>query len=342
MTFDLILISITTFLITLIMTPVTKKIAHHVDALDRPNDRKVHKKIIPRLGGIAIYFGFIGGFILFGKQDVSMMAVLLSSFVIIVTGIIDDIKPLPASIKFAGQFLAAAIVMLYGNLYIESIGAFGYVIDFGYLKYTLTLLFILGSINAINIIDGLDGLAAGISAIFFGTIATIAVLMHRTGGIDVVLSLIMLGACLGFLVYNFNPASIFMGDSGSMFLGLIIAVISLSGYKNVTFTSLIIPLFLLAIPILDTLFAIIRRILKKKKISEADKEHLHHQLLNLTNSQRKTVLLIYLFDIIFALTSIFYLRKDRELGMISYITVILIVLWLVSRTTIIKDFKKKK
>lgn len=338
----LFLISLTAFTVTYLMTPIAIKIAHHVNALDKPNDRKVHKKSIPRLGGLAMYFGFLVSFLIFGVQDQTLTAILISSFVIIITGIVDDIKPLPASIKFSGQLMAALILMIYGNLYIEQISAFGFTVNFNLFMYPLTMFFILGAINAINIIDGLDGLAGGISGIFFTNIAVIAFLFGRTSGIDVTLALIMVGVCFGFLIHNFYPASIFMGDSGSMFLGLIIAAISLTGYKNVTFTSLIVPLILLAIPILDTSFAIIRRIIKKKKISEADKEHLHHQLLALTNSQRKTVLYIYFFNILFALALILFLIKDRTLGTITYILITVIVLWLVMKTSIVKDFNKTK
>lgn len=335
----LLLIVMTSFIVTYLMTPIAIKIAHHVNALDKPNDRKVHKKSIPRLGGLAMYFGFLISIISFGFEDRTLTAILISSFVIIIDGIIDDIKPLPPTIKFSGQVLAALILMLYGNLYIEQISAFGFTIDFNWFMYPLTLFFILGAINAINIIDGLDGLAGGISGIFFVNIAVIAFLFGRTSGVDVTLALIMVGVCFGFLIHNFYPASIFMGDSGSMFLGLIIAAISLTGYKNVTFTSLIVPLILLAIPILDTSFAIIRRIIKKKKISEADKEHLHHQLLELTNSQRKTVLFIYFFDILFALALILFLIKDRMLGTITYIIITVIVLWLITKTSIVKEVK---
>ena len=137
--FELLIIVITSFIITLIMTPVTKKIAHHVKALDEPNDRKVHARIIPRLGGLAIYFGFLGGFILFGDNSITLDALLISSFIIIITGIIDDIKPLPASLKFSGQLIAALIIMFYGGLQIDMISAFGYVVEFGFLTYPLTI-----------------------------------------------------------------------------------------------------------------------------------------------------------------------------------------------------------
>ena len=251
----------TTFLFSLCITPVIKMIAKHVGAMDIPNERKVHKVPMPRLGGLSIFFGFLLGYMLFGDQSIVMNSVLIASFVVILIGVFDDIKPLRASIKFIGQLVAACIIVFYGNIILRDVSAFGIYIDFGYFSIPFTIFFILGCINCMNLIDGLDGLAAGISSIYFATVGIIAIMQGKFG-LDFLLTFIMLGSTLGFLVHNFNPATIFMGDSGSMFLGLIISVIALLGFKNVTMTSLIIPLLLLAIPILDTIFAIIRITLK--------------------------------------------------------------------------------
>ena len=169
-------------------------------------------------------------------------------------------------------------------------------------------------------------------------IGVIALLFHSSG-LDMILSFVMLGSVLGFLVHNFYPASIFMGDSGSLFLGYIISIISLLGYKNVTFTSLIVPIFLLAIPIMDTLFAIIRRILKHESIAMPDKCHLHHQLLRLNFSIRKAVLIIYTVDILFAIASIIYVTNNRVLGYIIYSLLFVIVIVLIFKTDIIKERK---
>jgi len=332
-----------TFLTSAITVPFVKKIAEFVGALDKPNKRKVHKDLIPRLGGLAIYFAFLLGYMLFARQSITMLSILIGSFVIIITGIIDDIKPLPVKYKFAGQLIGALIVVLYGNITLNNISAFGFYIEFNQIVATiLSVVFILGAINCINLIDGLDGLASGISSIYFLTIGVIAMLMGHTTGLDVSLTFIMLGATLGFLVHNFHPAKIFMGDSGSMFLGFIISVIALLGFKNVTFTSLIVPLLVLAIPILDTLFAIIRRVLKGQHISEPDRSHLHHQFLNMKFSHRNTVLIIYFIDILFAIASIIYVLKDPLWGQIIYTILLLIVIWLVTWTGIITDKKPLK
>ncbi|MBE6153712.1 MAG: undecaprenyl/decaprenyl-phosphate alpha-N-acetylglucosaminyl 1-phosphate transferase [Firmicutes bacterium] len=339
---EIIKIVLITFLCSALLVPFIKSIAEHVGALDIPDKRKVHKEPIPRLGGLAIFFSFLLGYMLFSRQSIEMIAILIGSFIVVLTGIIDDIKPLRARHKFAGQVVAALVVVLYGGIVLTNISAFGLSITFNpIVAKILTTIFILGCINCINLIDGLDGLAGGISSIYFLTIGVVAVIMGQSS-LDTSLTFIMLGATLGFLVHNFHPAKIFMGDSGSMFLGFIISVIALLGFKNVTFTSFIVPLFVLAIPILDTLFAIIRRLLKKQHISEPDKSHLHHQFLNMRFSHRNTVLIIYIIDILFALASIIYVLKDPFWGQVIYSILLIIVVWLVSFTDIITSKKPLK
>ena len=312
---DVILIVLTTFIITALFIPVVKKMAEFIGAMDIPNARKVHTVPIPRLGGLGIYAGFLIGYMLFGQHSIQMNAVLIGSFIILVTGIFDDIKPVPAKYKLLGQIAGAAIIPLYGGILLKDISAFGLYLNFGILSYPITILFIVAIINCINLIDGLDGLASGIST-------------------------------LGFLVHNFHPAKIFMGDSGSMFLGYIIAVIALLGFKNITLTSFIVPMLLLAIPIMDTLFAILRRLINHKPLGEPDKNHLHHQLLRLRLSQTKTVLVIYLVDILFAIASILYAIGNRVLGtniygIIIYIILLVLTILLVLKTNIIWNHDKK-
>ena len=251
--------------------PVVKKIAEFIGAMDIPNARKVHKVPIPRLGGLGIYAGFLLGYMLFGVHSVQMNAILIGSFIILITGIFDDIKPVPAKWKLLAQTVGASIVPLYGGILLQDISAFGLYIDFGILAYPITIIFIVAIINCINLIDGLDGLSSGIASIYFLTIGVIAMLLNNSNGLDIILTFIMLGSTLGFLVHNFNPAKIFMGDSGSMFLGYIIAVIALLGFKNITLTSFLVPMLLLAIPIMDTLFAILRRLINHKPLGEPDK-----------------------------------------------------------------------
>ena len=330
------------FLFVLAITPFIKKVANHVGALDIPNERKVHKVPIPRLGGLGIYMGFLLGYILFGTMSLRMNAILIGSFIIIVTGIVDDIKPIPAKVKFLFQIIAASVVAFYGKILLSDLSAFGFYIEFGIFSYPITILFIVSIINCINLIDGLDGLAAGLSSIYFVTIGIVIVGWMHTFDLDAVITFVMLGSTLGFLCHNFHPAKIFMGDSGSMFLGYIIAVIALLGFKNVTLTTLLVPICLLAIPIMDTLFAILRRVINKKPIGEPDKQHLHHQLLNLNLSHRNTVLVIYFIDILFASAMLIYMLYDRTVGVIIYAILFIIVLVFILKTNIIVEHNHKK
>ena len=326
---------------TALLFPMIKWISYHVGALDYPNERKVHKKPMPVMGGLMIYLGFLFGYMLFAPQSTQMLAILIASFIVVITGILDVINPLRAREKLVGQVVAALIIVFYGKILLNDISFFGYYFDFGWLAYPITLVFIVAVMNCINLIDGLDGLSGGISSIYFLTIGIIATIQGKMG-LDFVLSFVMLGATLGFLVYNFNPASIFAGDSGSMFMGFMIAVIALLGFKNVTMTSLIIPLLVIAIPILDTIFAILRRAIKGEKITTGDKYHIHHQLLNRNLSQRTTVLIIYVIDLLFASASIVYVLKDNKLGYIIYGILLLIVIIFVAKTNVVVDSKELK
>ena len=344
---EVLLIVLITFAFSAIFIPLVKKIAEFIGAMDIPNERKVHKNPIPRLGGLGIYGGFLLGYMLFGQHSVQMNAILIGSFIILVTGIFDDIKPVPAKYKFIAQIVGASIIPLYGKILLQDISAFGLYLNFGVFAYPITILFIVGIVNCINLIDGLDGLSSGISSIYFLTIGIIGLLLNNSNGLDVTLTFIMLGSTLGFLLHNFHPAKIFMGDSGSMFLGYIIAVISLLGFKNGTLTSFVVPMFLLAIPVMDTLFAILRRLINHKPIGMPDKNHLHHQLLKMKLSQTKTVLVIYSVDILFAIASILYVIGNQMLGtnmygIIIYIILLLLTLVLVFKTNIIWNHDKKK
>ena len=329
------------FLFVLCFIPFIKKAAEHVGAMDIPDARKVHKKPIPRLGGLGIYCGFVLGYIFFGEMSTKMNAILIGSFIIILTGIFDDIKPMPAKIKFLFQLIAAAVVAFYGQILLKDLSAFGLSFHFGNFSYIITILFIVGIINCINLIDGLDGLAAGLSSIYFITIGIVIVFWKNSFGLDAVITFIMLGSTLGFLCHNFNPAKIFMGDTGSMFLGYMIAIIALLGFKNVTMTTLLVPIGLLVVPIMDTLFAILRRLVNHHPISMPDKCHLHHQLLNLGLSHRNVVLVIYLLDALFASAMLVYVLVDNTIGIIIYAILFVLVFIFIMKTDIIFNHHKK-
>ena len=337
--YNVFIIILTTFLTSLILTHLMIKISKNMNIMDIPNERRVHKKPTPLLGGIAIFLSFLFGFILFGNQNPLMISILIASFLILLLGIFDDIKPIKARYKFVIHILVALIVVFYGGLKLTHVDIFSLSLNFKWMSPYITILIIVGIINAVNLIDGLDGLCAGISSIYFLTIGVIALILNKFNGLDIILSFIMLGSTLGFLVFNFPPAKIFMGDTGSTFLGLMISVIMLLGFKTVTLTSLLIPLVLLILPITDTLFAIIRRALNKKPIGQADKEHIHHQLLKHL-STRKTILVIYVVDLIFSVVSIFYAIGKKKEMIIFYILLMFILLYLVFKTNVI--FKKKE
>ncbi len=334
----IILMVVIPFTFVALVIPFIKKIAVQIGAVDMPGGRHIHNKPTPKLGGLGIFLGYLLGYMIFGEPSAQMNSILIGSFIILITGIIDDIVELKPSIKFAGQLMAALVIAIYGGILLKDVSAFGIYLDFGIMSYPLTIFFILGCVNCINLIDGLDGLSGGISSIYYLTIGIIAT-MQGKHGLDFVLAFVMLGSTLGFLVHNFNPAKIFAGDSGSNFMGFIIAVIALLGFKNVTMTSLIVPLLLIAIPILDTLFAIIRRFLKGESISKGDSYHIHHQLLRRNLSVKQTVLIIYLVDILFASASIIYILKDKYLGYIIYGILLALVIVFVINTNVIYDFK---
>lgn len=336
------IIVIVTFLASLILVPIVKKIAIHINAMDEPNERKIHKVPMPRLGGLAIFLAFLLGYMLYGEISTQMLSILIGSFLLILVGIVDDIHSVKARYKLIVQIVAAAIVVLYGDLSFTELSVFGYNIYFNdFFGALLSILFIVAITNAINLIDGLDGLAAGISSIYFLTIAIIAFILNRIGGLDVIISLIMLGSTLGFLFHNFPPAKIFMGDTGSLFLGFMISIIALLGYKVTTFTSLIVPIIILAIPIFDTVFAILRRLIKGQNIGVADKEHFHHQLLKMKYSPTKSILIIYVIDIAFAAVSIFYILGDNQIAIAIYVVLMILLLFVILKTDVLFEHKKK-
>ena len=329
-----------TFLFSAVIMFLMRKVAVHIGALDVPRTeeghRHIHKQITPKLGALGIFLSFLFGYMLFGEQSIRMNSILIGSFIVILTGLIDDIRPIKATHKLLGHLAAAMVIVFYGKILLNNITAFGLTLDFGLLAYPITLLFIIACTNIINLIDGLDGLSGGICTIFYMTIAVIGFYQGRSGSLVMILTLIMLGSTLGFLVHNFYPAKIFAGDCVT-FLGFIIAVITLLEFKGPALISFFVPITILGIPILDTLFAIIRRLLKGQPPFKADREHLHHQLLGMNFSQRNTVLIIYGINMLFAAASIFYTLKDPIIGQILYIVIFIIVIWFVLHTTIIYD-----
>ncbi|VEF49630.1 glycosyl transferase family 4 [Bacillus freudenreichii] len=292
------------FIASILITPLVKKFAIKYKVTDQPDNRKVHKTLMPRLGGLAIYISFLIGLLIFRPEDPHMIYLVIGSLIIIATGMLDDIYDIAPKYKLMGQ-IAAAIVAISGGFDLEFINLpFGGELQFGYLSIPITILWIVGITNAINLIDGLDGLAAGVSSIALITVSFMAFLQGDMFVLTI--AMIVLGSTLGFLVYNFYPAKIFMGDTGALFLGYMIALLSLLGFKNITFFSLIIPVIILGVPISDTFFAIIRRIIHNRPLMAPDKYHLHHRILNSGFSHRQTVLVIYGIAVMFSLAAVIF------------------------------------
>ena len=320
---------IVAFVAALVLTPLVKRLAFRIGAVDAPNYRKVHARIMPRLGGLAIYLAFMIGIILLklvtNFQSDYLYAILAAATIIVITGVIDDMREISAKAKLLGQIIAACIVVFVGGIQIQNINLpFGAgELEFGWLGIPLTIIWIVGITNAINLIDGLDGLAAGVSTIALITLAVMAMLMGN--GIVIAMGAILAAATIGFLFFNFHPAEIFMGDTGALFLGFMIAVLSLLGFKNIAVISFVIPVIMLGVPISDTFFAIVRRLRTGKKWSDPDKSHLHHCLLNMGFSHRQTVLLIYAMAAVFGAVSILF-SMSTVWGAILIIAVLLVAI----------------
>ncbi|WP_138419883.1 glycosyltransferase family 4 protein [Aquibacillus sediminis] len=327
------------FVLAIVITPFVIKFAIKIGAVDQPNDRKVHKKIMPRMGGLAIYLSFVIGFLIFLPQTISAWPIFVGAFIIILTGFIDDLKEISAKAKLSGQLLAALVTVL-GGVQIDFVtlpfNLLGGRIEFGFLAIPITILWIVGITNAINLIDGLDGLAAGVSSIALLTISGLAITMGEP--LIALVGFIMLGSTLGFLVFNFHPAKIFMGDTGSLFLGYMVSVLATMGlFKNVAVFSLVVPIIILAVPIIDTLFAIIRRIVHNKPLSSPDKLHLHHCLLRLGFSHRQTVIIIYALSGLFSVSAIIFTEATMWGSTMLLITLLVLVELIVEVTGLISE-----
>ncbi len=341
---NILLMILSTFVFSLILVPIFKKLAFHIGALDYPNERRLNKVPMPTTGGFAVFFSFLLGYMLFGRGTVEMISILIGSFIILFVGVVDDIKPIKAKYRLLGEFIAICVIVLYGKITIDNLSVLGVHILFPEpLNYFVTILFMLGIVNAINLSDGMDGLCSGISTIYFATVLIIAILLGMAGNIDTTISVLMIGALLGFLVYNFPPAKIYLGDTGSNFVGLMIATTALYGFKLATFTSLIIPLAILATPIIDVFFAIIRRSLKKQNpFTNPDKDHLHHQLLKMKFSTKTSLFVIYVINLAFGGVSILYALGDLNLALTLYVMLMFVFLFIVLKTDILFANRGKK
>ena len=313
--------------ISFIITPLVRKFAFRIGALDIPKDeRRVHKEPMPLIGGIAIYIGVVVSCLMFLSMDKTLISILIGGTIILISGIIDDLKGLSPKKKMLFQLLAG-LVLIIGDVKIDFVtNPFtdnNAVIYLKWLSIPITLFWVVGITNTLNLIDGLDGLAAGVAMISSLSLTLVA----QKFGYDtvVIMSAIVAGGCLGFLRFNFNPAKIFMGDTGALLLGYMLAVTSVSGMvKSVAAVALAVPVFALGLPIFDTAFAIIRRYINKKPIMQADKEHLHHRLMRYGLNQRQTVLIMYFISMLLGIVAVIIADTDPFTG-IAVATIVVIV-----------------
>lgn len=305
--------------VALISTPVVRSLAFRVGAVDVPKDsRRMHKHPIPRMGGLAIFFGFMLSVLVFLPLDNQLRSMLLGAVVIVVLGIFDDIYALPAKPKFLVQIIAALIAVWGGNridfLSNPNIFSSEPFWELGWLAVPFSVLWIAAITNAVNLIDGLDGLACGVSTISSMTLLVIALIVSEP---DVaVITAALAGACIGFLPYNLNPAKIFMGDTGSTFLGFILSVVSIQGlFKFYTIISFAVPFLMLGLPIFDTCFAILRRLAKGQSPMAPDRGHIHHRLIDMGFSQKQAVATLYIVSAILGLSAVVLTTSGTQKAM---------------------------
>lgn len=297
-------------LISYILTPYIKTLAFKIGAIDKPDNRKVHKKIMPRLGGLAIYIAFMLGVVASLELTWDIVGILVGATVIVAVGVLDDKYQLPAKVKLVGQIVAACVLVAF-DIRIEWLnnpfGGYFYV-DY-WLSVPMTIFWVVSFTNVVNLIDGLDGLAAGVSAIASVTVILVAV---QQGYYHIaIMTAALAGGIIGFIRYNFNPATIFMGDTGSMFIGYLLAAISVYGsVKTAATIALIVPAIALGLPIMDTAFAIMRRYTNGRPIFQPDKGHLHHRLLAMGMNQKQAVLLMYAITAVLGIAAVLWAEVD--------------------------------
>ena len=312
-------------------TPPVKNFAHKVGAIDVPKDaRRMHKKPIPRLGGLAIYGGFLCSILIFGQLDETMLCVLLGAAIIVALGIFDDVLALGAKLKFVVQIVAAAIPVCIGDL---QIGLFTNLnplsdtpfVHLGILAVPVTIIWIVGITNAVNLIDGLDGLAVGVSSIAAITMLAVALL---TGNMPIAITMAALaGACIGFMPYNLNPAKIFMGDTGSTFLGYLLATVSIMGlFKFYAVISFAVPFLILGLPIFDTANAIIRRVAAGRSPMSPDRGHVHHKLIDMGFNQKQAVAILYAISATLGLTAVVLTSSGEVKAIVLLLAVLAAIL----------------
>ena len=323
---------IVSFAFTFATTPLVRRFAFKIGAIDIPKDnRRMHKKPTPRIGGLAIIFGFTVATLCFAQPSRQLYGTLAGAAIIAVMGVIDDCKNLPAKLKFVIQIIAALVVVFAGDIKIDVFTNPNFLSDNPYwvlpewLSVTLTVIWIVFITNAVNFIDGLDGLAAGVSAIMSISLVFISIRVREYS--IAILGIALMGSCFGFLPFNFNPAKIFMGDTGSTFLGFMLATLSIQGvFKSYAVISFAVPLLILGLPLFDALFAMIRRILRGQSPMTADRGHLHHRLVDMGFSQKQTVFILYAISGVLGITAVLLAESGVLRALLLVICVLILLL----------------
>lgn len=332
--------------VSFLMTPVVKTFAYKVGAIDVPKDaRRMHKVPIPRLGGLAIFMGFMVSILLFvnirGNQQ--MQSILLGAVIIVVLGVVDDIMALPAMLKFVIQIIAALIpamngvtILAFSNPNIFSDKLYWVL---GSLSVPFTVIWIVAITNSVNLIDGLDGLANGVSAISATTMLVIA-LLYSEAQVAIVMAALV-GACVGFMPYNLNPAKMFMGDTGATFLGYILATMSIQGlFKYYAVISFVVPFLILGLPIFDTTFAFVRRIAHGQSPMHADRGHIHHRLIDMGLNQKQAVATLYVISAILGLSAVVLTTGGEQRAMLFFLALCIVAV-VAARVVFPKEVKEE-
>ena len=309
------MIFITSLIISFLLIPAVKKLAKIIGAMDYPGERRINKIAVPNIGGLSIYTAFVITALIFLELNQTLIGILIGGSIITFIGFIDDLYEISPLWKLSGQVLAAAVLIFFG-IKIEFItNPLGGMFFLGNWAIPLTVIWVVSITNVVNLIDGLDGLAAGVSVIALATLFLVSLQEGQT--LTAVMAITIAGSALGFLYYNFHPADIFMGDCGSMFLGYTLAAISVAGaLKSAAAVTLVVPVLALGVPILDTAFAIIRRVYNNRPISEADKGHIHHRLLALGWSQQEATLIVYLISFFLGISALIINGSTVENGIL--------------------------
>jgi UDP-GlcNAc:undecaprenyl-phosphate GlcNAc-1-phosphate transferase len=342
----MIMAALATATLTYVLTPVARLVALKVHIIDRPGVRRVHLKPTPRAGGLAIYAAFwIGAAMSYKVLDLRLSAGISSLFwgstTIVLIGLLDDKFNVRPVLKFAGQLLVAVFLVRRGHRIDFVTNPLGGMLYLGGWGTPLTVIWIVAFTNMVNFIDGLDGLAAGVSAIACVPLSVVALQMNRPG--IALLTLILAGSAFGFLPHNFNPARIFMGDTGAMFLGLMLGVITVDGaLKGAATIALTIPLLALGVPAFDTAFAVIRRISSGKPFYEADQGHLHHRLLALGLTQRQAVYTLYAISSVMGVGAVWALGMSERQAVALFAVVAAAAVFAAQRVGVLPSHSRRR